>query len=273
MANDERTVTFDASAPNPARIYDYFLGGKDNFPADREVAEQVLAIAPVTRAVLRDNRAFLRRAVRFLASEAGIRQFVDLGSGLPTQGNVHEVAQAIAPDARVAYVDNDPIVVTHSRALLAGDSTIAIHADLREPDAILGNPEVHDLIDFGRPVALLLVAILHFVPDDQDPYGIVARFRDGLPAGSYLTVSHGTRDVPVRPDMSAEEMAEMGARVERLYQQTTAPMVSRSRAQVERFFDGFDLVDPGVVEIQRWRPEGSTSTLPGGFHGGVGRKR
>ncbi len=270
---DDRTSRIDASVPNPARIYDYLLGGKDNYPADREVAEQVLAIAPVTRDVVRDNRAFLRRVVRFLAREAGIRQFIDLGSGLPTQGNVHEMAQAIAPGAGVVYVDNDAMVVTHSRALLAGHDTIAIHGDLREPDAILGHPEVGKLIDFDQPVALLLVAILHFIPDDQDPLGIVARYRDGLPAGSYLAISHGTRDVPVRPDMSAEAMAEMGAKVERLYQQTTTFMATRTRAQVERFFDGFDLVDPGVVEIQRWRPEGPTSTLPGGFYGGVGRRR
>jgi hypothetical protein len=270
---DDWTVKLDTSAPNPARIYDYLLGGKDNFPADREVADQLLAIAPVAREVVQDNRAFLRRAVRVLAREAGIRQFIDLGSGLPTQGNVHEVAQAIAPDARVVYVDNDAMVVTHSRALLAGDNTLAIQADLREPERILEHPEVGELIDFNQPIALLLMAILHFIPDDQDPLGIVARFRDALPTGSYLAISHGTRDVPVRPDMSAEEMAEMGARVERLYQLTTASLVTRTRAQVERFFDGFDLLEPGLVEIQLWRPDDRDSMLPGGFYGGVGRKR
>jgi len=270
VADDDGTTTINTSVPNPARIYDYLLGGKDNFPADREVAEQVLAIAPVTREVVRDNRAFLRRAVGFLTREAGIRQFIDLGSGLPTQGNVHEIAQAIAPDARVVYVDNDAIVAAHSSALLAGDSTVAIQADLREPDAILGHPEVGKLIDFDQPVALLLVAVLHFIPDHEDPLGIVARFRDGVAGGSYLTISHGTRDVPERPDMSAEVMAEMGARVERLYQQTTTSIVTRTRAQVERFFDGFDLLEPGLVEIQLWRPD--DSTLPGGFYGGVGRK-
>ena len=259
--------------PNPARIYDYLLGGKDNYPADREVAEQVVAIAPVTRDVVRDNRAFLRRAVRFLTREAGIRQFIDLGSGLPTHGNVHEIAQAIAPDARVVYVDNDAMVVTHSRALLAGDNTLAVHADLREPDAVLGHPEVRELLDFDQPIALLLMAILHFIPDDQDPLGIVARFRDALPIGSYLAISHSTRDIPVRPDMSAAEMTAMGARVERLYQLTTASLVTRTRAQVERFFDGFDLLDPGLAEIQLWRPDDQGSMLPGGFYGGVGRKR
>ena len=272
MAEDW-TTRINTSVPNPARIYDYLLGGKDNYPADRDVAEQVVAIAPVTRDVVRDNRAFLRRVVRFLTQEAGIRQFIDLGSGLPTHGNVHEVAQAIAPDARVVYVDNDAMVVTHSRALLADDKTLAIQANLREPDAILGHPEVRGLIDFDQPIALLLVAILHFIPDDQDPLGIVGRFRDALPTGSHLAISHSTRDVPVRPDMSAAEMAEMGARVERLYQLTTAALVTRTRAQVEPFFDGFDLLDPGLVEIQLWRPDDQSSMLPGGFYGGVGRKR
>jgi len=272
VADDDWTTKINTSVPNPARIYDYLLGGKDNYPADREVADQVVAIAPVARDVVQDNRAFLRRVVRFLTREAGIRQFIDLGSGLPTQGNVHEIAQAIAPEARVVYVDNDAMVVTHSRALLAGDNTLAVQADLREPGATLGHPEVRELIDFDQPIALLLVAILHFLPDDQDPLGIVARFREALPAGSYLAISHGTRDVPARPDMSAEAMSEMGARVERLYQQTTASIVTRSRAQVERFFDGFELVDPGLVEIQRWRPDDERSLLPGGFYGGVGRK-
>jgi len=270
---DDWTTKINTGVPNPARIYDYFLGGKDNFPADREVAEQVAAIAPVARDIIEDNRAFLRRAVRLLAGEAGIRQFIDLGSGLPTQGNVHEIAQAVAPDARVVYVDNDAMVVTHSRALLAGDNTVAIEADLRDPDSVMGHPEVRELIDFDQPIALLLMAILHFIPDDQDPYGIVARFRDALPAGSYLAISHGTRDVPERPDMSPEAMAEMGAKVEQLYQLTTASLVTRTRAQVERFFDGFELLDPGVVEIQLWRPDDGRSLLPGGFYGGVGRRR
>jgi hypothetical protein len=269
---DNWTTMVNTSVPNPARIYDYLLDGKDNFPADRDVAEQLLAIAPVARDVVEDNRAFLRRAVRHLAGEAGIRQFIDLGSGLPTQGNVHEIAQAVAPDARVVYVDNDPMVVTHSRALLAGDNTAAIRADLREPDVLLGHAELRELIDFDQPIALLLMAILHFFDDDEDPFGIVARFRDALPAGSYLAISHGTRDIPERSDLSPAAMAEMGAKVERLYQLTTASLVTRTRAQVERFFAGFDLLDPGVVEIQLWRPDGEGSKLPGGFYGGVGHK-
>ena len=270
---DDWTTRINTGVPNPARIYDYFLGGKDNFPADREVADQVVAIAPVARDIVEDNRAFLRRAVRLLTGECGVRQFIDLGSGLPTQGNVHEIAQATAPDARVVYVDNDAMVVTHSRALLAGDNTVAIEADLRDPDSVMQHPEVRELIDFDQPIALLLMAILHFIPDQEHPLGIVARFRDRLPDGSYLAISHGSRDIPVRPDMSPEAMAEMGARVERLYQLTTASLVTRSRAQVERFFDGFDLLDPGLVEIQLWRPDDQGSALPGGFYGGVGRKR
>jgi hypothetical protein len=269
---DDWTTRINTGVPNPARIYDYLLGGKDNFPADREIAEQMLAIAPVAREVVEDNREFLRRAVEVLA-DAGTRQFIDLGSGLPTQGNVHEIAQAAAPGSRVVYVDNDPMVVAHSRALLAGDNTVAIEGDLRQPDKVLEHPEVRELIDFGQPVALLLLAILHFVPDDEDPFGIVARYRDALPAGSHLAISHGTRDIPERPDLSPEEMAEMGAEVEQLYQLTTASLVTRTRAEVERFFDGLELLEPGVVEIQRWRPDGRTSLLPGGFYGGVARKR
>ena len=272
MAEDW-TTRINTGVPNPARIYDYFLGGKDNFPADREVAEQMLAIAPVAREVVEDNRVFLRRAVEVLAAEAGVRQFIDLGSGLPTRGNVHEIAQAVAPDARVVYVDNDPMVVAHSRALLAGDNTVAIEGDLRRPGTVLEHPDVRELIDFGRPVALLLLAILHFVPDEEDPFGIVARYVDALPAGSHLAISHGTRDIPERPDLSPEEMADMGAKVEQLYQLTTASLVTRTRAEVERFFDGLELLEPGVVEIQRWRPDGRSSLLPGGFYGGVARKR
>jgi hypothetical protein len=165
------------------------------------------------------------------------------------------------------------MVVTHSRALLAGDNTVAIQADLRDPDAILSDPEVRKLIDFDRPIALLLLAILHFIPDDQDPAGIVARFRDALPPGSYLAISHATKDIPTRPDMTPAQMADMGTKVERLYQVTTASIVTRTGAQIARFFDGLDLVDPGLVEIQRWRPDDQSSLLPGGFYGGVGRRR
>jgi hypothetical protein len=272
LVDDVRSSGVDASVANPARIYDYLLGGKDNFPADREVAEQIIAIAPTAREVTRQNRAFLRRAVRFLAAEAGVRQFLDIGSGLPTQGNVHEIAQAVAPDCRVVYVDNDPVVVMHGSALLAGDNTAVVRGDLREPEAIVGDPQVRDVLDLDQPIAVLIVSVLHFVTDEQDPFGIVARLRDAVPAGSYLAVSHGTSDPPPRPDMTPEEMAAMAARAQRLYEQAAVPIVNRTAAEVRRLFGDWDLVDPGLVFIQQWRPDDEDVAWPGGFYGAIGRK-
>jgi S-adenosyl methyltransferase len=272
VVDDVRSSGVDASVANPARVYDYLLGGKDNFPADRELAEQVIAIAPTAREVTRQNRAFLRRAVRFLAAEAGVRQFLDVGSGLPTQGNVHEIAQAVAPDCRVVYVDNDPVVVAHGRALLEGDNTFVVRGDLREPRAIVGHPQVREVLDFAEPIAVLLVSVLHFVTDEEDPFGIVARFRDAVPAGSYLAISHGTRDTPPRQDMTAEEMAVMATRTQELYEQAAVPIVNRTSAEVRRLFGDWDLVDPGLVFIQLWRPDDAGAALPGGFYGAIGRK-
>jgi len=226
-------------------MYDYYLGGKDNFPADRRAADEVLAIVPEVPALSEEGRAFLRRAVRYLAGEAGIRQFVDLGAGLPTQGNTHEVAQAVAPAARVVYVDNDPVVVTHGQALLATDNTVMVHADLREPDAILRHPLVRETIDFDQPVAVLLLSILHFIRDEEDPAGIVARFRDAIAAGSYLVLSHGSADV----------WPELAERVARVYARSTAPLVTRSRIEIEDLFEGFELVEPGLVRAGHWRPD------------------
>lgn len=253
------------STPNPARIYDYLLGGKDNFPADREAAEEVLALAPEVRAVARENRAFLRRAVRYLAGEAGIRQFLDVGTGIPAQGNVHQVAQQVAPDARVVYVDNDPIVLLHARALLAGNHTTIIQADLREPAAILDHPELREVIDFDQPVAVLLLAILHFITDEEDPAGIVTRLRDAMAPGSYLALSHGTADFRPEATLKAAQV----------YDRATAPLVLRSHAQIGRFFDGLELVPPGLVQVTAWRPDGE---LPDGWatspaYGGIARKR
>ncbi len=253
------------STPNPARIYDYLLGGKDNFPADRETAEEVLALAPEVRAVARENRAFLRRAVRYLAGEAGIRQFLDVGTGIPAQGNVHQVAQQVAPDARVVYVDNDPIVLLHARALLAGNHTTIIQADLREPAAILDHPELREVIDFDQPVAVLLLAILHFITDEEDPAGIVTRLRDAMAPGSYLALSHGTADFRPEAILKAAQV----------YDRATAPLVLRSHAQIGRFFDGLELVAPGLVQVVSWRPDGE---LPDGWatspaYGGIARKR
>jgi S-adenosyl methyltransferase len=251
---------------HPARIYDYYLGGKDNFQADRETAEQALAATPSVREMARQNRAFLQRAVRFLAGQGGIRQFLDIGTGLPTQGNVHEIAQAIAPEARVVYVDNDPIVLAHSRALLDAPNTAVVLGDLREPGQILEDPEVTKLIDFHRPMAVLLVAVLHFIRDSEDPDGICARLRTAMAPGSYLVISHGTADLQ-------QAQPEVADKVVRAYQRSTAPVTLRSRAQVEGFFGDFELVDPGLEQIQRWRPDGPVPDVSGGIFGGVGRKR
>jgi len=259
---DEGLPEIDTSTPHPARMYDYWLGGKDNFPADREAAEEVLALVPKARDMARANRAFLRRAVRSLAGEAGIRQFLDVGTGIPTQGNVHEVAHAIAPDARVAYVDNDPIVHVHANALLAGSSTTIILADLRKPDTILDHPKVRPFIDFDQPLALLLVAVLHFLTDEDDPAGTVARFRDAMAPGSFLAISHATGDFN----------PEMATKAARAYDRATSPVVPRTRAEVERFFDGFALVDPGLVQVSRWRPDGEIPEDEVWIYGGVGRK-
>jgi hypothetical protein len=235
----------DASRPNPARMYDYYLGGKDNFPADRRAAGEVLAIVPEVPALVAEGRAFLRRAVRFLAGEVGVTQFIDLGAGLPTQGNTHEVAQAVTPGARVVYVDNDPVVVTHGQALLATDTTVMVHGDLRDPDAILGDPLVRETIDFEAPVAVLLLSILHFIRDEEDPAGIVARFRDSVAAGSYLALAHASADV----------WPELAEKVAAVYARSSAPLVTRSRIEIETLFNGFELVEPGLVRAAHWRPE------------------
>jgi hypothetical protein len=253
---------------HPARMYDYYLGGKNNFPADREAAERMIASSPGMRDGARQNRAFLGRAVRWLAAEAGITQFLDVGTGIPTQGNTHEVAQAVNPDARVAYVDNDPIVIAHARALLSGQGrglvTVA-DADLREPDALLTHPQVARAIDFDQPLALLLVAILMFLTDAEGPHRVVERLKAALPSGSHLVVSHVTQDFN----------PEAAARGARAYDRATATMTPRSREQVLRFFDGLELVDPGLVQVSRWRPEGPVPDIPGGHPwvwAGVGRK-
>ncbi len=255
----------DTSRPNPARIYDALLGGKDNFPADRDAAEAILDVAPQARRGARENRAFLQRAVRYLAREAGIRQFLDIGTGLPTQGNVHQIAQAIAPDARVAYVDHDPVVHVHANALLADNTTtVAVLADLREPEVILGHPEVRRVLDFTRPLAVLLVAVLHFLRDEEDPAGIVARLRDAMAPRNYVVISHATADFH----------PQVAAKITDVYQQASAPLVLRSHSQIGRFFDGFDLVEPGLVQPASWRPDGGIPASPsaGGFYSGVGRK-
>lgn len=261
------SVGIDVRTPNAARIYDYLLGGKDNYAADREGAEKFLAVAPEIRFAARENRAFLIRAVRFLAAEAGIRQFLDIGSGLPTQRNVHEVAHEIAPDARIVYVDYDPVVIAHSRELLSGvDHAIAIQADARRPDEILNHPKLRTLIDLDQPVALLLVGLLFLIADDDDPAGIVARFREAMAPGSYLALSHMTGD---------GQRPEAVRRLVQVFERAREPMVPRTREQIQRLFDGFELVNPGLAPIAAWRPDQPAADQDlgkGWLLAGVGRK-
>ncbi|MFA1537694.1 SAM-dependent methyltransferase [Actinomadura monticuli] len=244
--------TVDPTTPNVPRMYDYLLGGKDNYAVDREAVEEVVRHAPDTPYLARENRAFLRRAVRFLAG-SGIRQFVDIGSGLPTQGNVHEIAHEVAPDARVVYVDVEPVVLAHGRALLAGTPEVTvIQGDARRTDDILGDPGLNELIDFDRPVAVLMLAVLHFIGDEDDPHGIVARLRSAMAPGSYLAVSHVTADFD-----ADRRVRDAGA----VYEKATYQITLRSREQITRLFDGFDLVDPGLTTLSMWRPDPG-STIP-----------
>ena len=243
----------DIKRANTARVYDYWLGGSHNFLADQDVARAIAAVAPNARAIALAGRAFLGRAVRFLA-EAGIRQFLDIGSGIPTQGNVHEVAQQADAGARVAYVDIDPVAIAHSKVILAGNQNAAIiDADLREPEKILAHQAIEDLIDFSQPAGLLLVAVLHFIADAEDPWRIVATLRDALAPGSYLVLGHGT----------GEGEPAVAQAVEKVYNRGVSTNLHiRSRAEILRFFDGFDLVDPGLVYIPQWRPD-SPADVPG----------
>ncbi|MEV0714066.1 SAM-dependent methyltransferase [Asanoa sp. NPDC050611] len=232
-----------------ARIYDYLLGGTHNFPADQQAARKMIEMFPMAPGGARSNRAFLRRAARYVA-EAGVSQFLDIGSGIPTEGNVHEVVQDVTPGARVVYVDIDPVAVSESLDLLKGnDDATAIRADLREPQSILDHPEVRRALDFDQPVGLLLCAVLHFVPDDDLATGLVRTFVSALPPGSHLVLSHG----------SVDGMPERAAQLEDakdLYKRDTASQLfPRPRDQVARFFDGLELVEPGVVWVPRWRPE------------------
>jgi hypothetical protein len=237
---------FDTGVAHPARRYNYWLDGKDNFAADRVSGDAIAATFPGIRLSVRENRKFLRRAVAFLAGEAGIDQFLDVGTGLPTADNTHEVAQRITPHARIVYVDNDPIVLTHARALLTSSpqgATAYIDADVREPGKILSNPELSATLDTDRPIGLVMLAVLHFVRDFEDPYGVVRTLVDAMPSGSYLVMSHATYDL-VDP-----------AKVEKLETLSGGQWRSRSRAEFARFFDGLELVDPGVVPIGDWRPD------------------
>lgn len=260
----------DTSRPHPARVYDYALGGKNHFAADREAAEKGLAQNPTGRIQARENRAFLGRAVRYLAAEAGVRQFLDIGTGLPTTNNVHEVAQAIDPSCRVVYVDNDPMVLAHARALLASSPegrTAYISADLRDPEAILSDPATREVLDFSQPIALMLVAILHFIPDDEKPGEIIRTLLDALPVGSYLVASHAT----------AEHNPGGMTAVRRVYRESRISLQYRDADEFARLvFPNLDLVPPGVELVSEWRPEDpGPRPLPSevGCYGAVARKR
>ncbi|MGH3253592.1 MAG: SAM-dependent methyltransferase [Trebonia sp.] len=258
---------FDTSVANQARIYDYLLGGKDNYAADRAAVDAVLKIAPEMGFTARANRAFLGRVVRYLTAEAGMRQFLDVGTGIPTAGNVHEVAQAIAPESRVVYVDYDPIVLAHARALLTSDEaggTEYIDADLRDTDAIL--TQAAGLLDLTKPVAVTLLLILHVIPDSDDPQAIVAAAMDALPSGSYLALSHLGSDL-----LAAEAKRGFEDIVSRTAQQQ---YIGRRREQIARLFEGMDLVEPGLVRVEEWRPDlGTGETGRSALWCALGRKR
>ncbi len=264
--SDDMPYEVDFTKPDVARMYDYYLGGKDNYAADREAARLVLGAAPDVPLAALENREFLKRAVQFLVEEQGIRQLIDVGPGLPTQGNIHELARRHSPNVNVVYADNDPVVLGHARALLRGVPDVSvIRGDLREPECILSDRELLELIDLSRPVGLCMTLVLHFVPPDNDPYGVVARFRDALCPGSFLVLSHVTGD-----GREAGALAE----VDNVYENANATLAMRSRAEIRRFFNGFELVEPGIVFLSQWRPAGEYYAQGGTRWGysGVGKK-
>lgn len=290
------TDELDVNVPNAARMYDYLIGGKDHFDADRKAADQLLSLVPAVRRQARENRGFLRRAVRHLAAE-GIEQFLDLGAGLPARDAVHEVAREVRPGARVAYVDHDPMVVLHGNVLLTEPArSIAVRGDARDPAAILADPAIASHLDFRRPVAVILASVLHYVGDASDPYGIVAAYRDALAPGSCLVLSHITRDnvpggVTAARGSAARSNAARGsvaranaaravdrtaraAQALRLYDDARAPVTPRSHEAVTRFFDGFEILRPGIVHDSEWRPDGlgDLKNPPRLGWAGVGRK-
>jgi S-adenosyl methyltransferase len=248
MTSDSPLPPIDTTVPTSARVYDYLLGGKDNFAADRSVGDAIIAQVPALPLMVRAQRAFLGRAVTFLVKEGNVRQFLDIGTGIPSANNVHEVAQAIAPETRVVYIDNDPIVMAHARALMASHvhgTTEFIQADLREPEAILSHPALSATLDLKQPVGLLLLGILMHLHDEDDPFGIVATLMRRLPSGSYLTIAHPTPDFDRKAMTAVASVAEASG----------IPYVPRTRADVEKFFTGLELVDPGVVPMLGWHPD------------------
>ena len=264
--SESRLPPFDPTVPNPSRMWNYWLGGKDNFAVDREAAEQVLQVMPSMPLIARAARLFLIDAVHQLADSYRVRQFLDIGTGLPTADNTHHVAQRVAPESRIVYADYDPVVLTHARALLTSSSegkTDYIHADLRDTETIL--EAAARTLDFGQPVAVLLIAVLHFVPDADDPYAVVARLMDAVPSGSFLVMAHAASDIV------PEASAEMARRYNGM---SSASITPRSREQVAGFFDGLDMVPPGLVPISQWGLAGPIDANAGGLVGycSIGRK-
>ncbi|GAB0106415.1 SAM-dependent methyltransferase [Nocardia sp. JMUB6875] len=249
MNSDSAAERIDTTKPHPARRYDYWLGGKDNFAADRESADAVAEAFPTVQLAAVENRNFLRRATAYLTAEAGIRQFLDIGSGLPTAGNVHEIAQGIAPESRIVYVDNDPIVLLHARDLLNSSpegKTAFIDADLRDPQAILKHADLLATLDLSQPVALMVVAVMHFMTDDNHPYELIRQLTEPLAPGSFLVMSHATSDYLDEEDLERSSEAN---------QRSGVPFRLRSGAEFAKFFDGFALVPPGITAVTLWRPE------------------
>jgi O-methyltransferase involved in polyketide biosynthesis len=254
----------DVSRPSVARMYDYYLGGKDNYRVDREAVDRVAEAMPEIRQLAQENRAFLRRAVRYMARQ-GIRQFIDIGSGLPTAGNTHEIAQEVVPGARVVYVDNDPVVLAHGRALLASDDNTAVAtADMHRPAEVLQHQQTNKLIDFNEPVGVLMIAMVHFLTVDERP-AVMGHLRDALAPGSHLAATHVTTD---------GKSAEAVAKIEAVYATTPTPIYFRDRAEVGLFFDGFDLVEPGLVTLEGWHPDPADPAPEATkwLYGAVGRK-
>jgi hypothetical protein len=268
MASDSQLTQIDTSVPHSARVYDYWLGGKDNFAADRALGDAMVAAIPTLKTMARANRAFLGRAVRYLAAEAGVRQFLDIGPGIPAAGSTHEVAQEVAPDSRVLYVDHDPLVLAHARALMTSSpsgQTEFIMADLREPEKILADPALPRTLDLSQPVGLMLVAILMFFHDSDDPQGMVKTLLDALPSGSYVVISHPTGDFNPEAIQGAVDAAAAAG----------ITLVPRSRPEVEAFFTGLDLVEPGVVPLLAWHPDESMAgedVESAWYYVGIGRK-
>jgi S-adenosyl methyltransferase len=265
VSDDWVPAGIDTERPSSARIYDYLLGGAHNFAVDRQTAEQLLAVHPEISMMARRNRAFLRRVVEFLV-DAGVRQFLDIGSGVPTVGHVHEIAQGRAPESRVAFVDIDPVAVAHSQLILAGNErTAVIQEDVRRPEQILNHPDVVQLLDLAQPVAVLMVALFQFISDEDGPAGIISRLTKPLASGSYLAISHGTEDGQ-QGDAAGKE----------IYRRGGIEVFPRTRRQVEALFHGLELVEPGVVWVPQWRPESPDDVdddpQASAVYGGVGRK-